>query len=735
MASADKIVKKDIGVDWQENWGSSIAIKVTAPVLWALVFVGMVIAIVVQNNIASELEESINKDADRLAYAASHKLMDLGVGQLSSLMNGLKNDIKETNFAYIVLVVNSNRLILGEHTEKQIKMIRQVPIVTSSTNAKALVATLELYHPPIKQLISTQRKQHLVKIGIPFVLFGLFLAWLIHFIVTKPIFELVNATKAVTDGDLSLRLQTTRKDEFGHLSEFFNQMLDKLQAKQVELSTAVEQAEAASQMKSSFLANMSHEIRTPLTAILGYSDMLKHTVEPKEQREQKINSILRAGKHLQEIINDILDLSKIEAGQLVVEFLSISPIDMVNEINEIISVRAAEKGIDFFVEYNFPLPKRIYTDPTRLRQILLNLCSNAVKFTNEGNVSISIRYVPDSGLMTFEVVDTGIGMTQREIERIFKQFTQADASTTRQYGGTGLGLCISRQLANKLGGDVTCTSAKSVGSKFILSIATGKVDELFTSLEIPKVSSTLTNPHLPTNSLQGDILLAEDTIDNQLLIFMYVERAGANVTVVENGELAVNKAMMQDFDLILMDMQMPVMGGVEATAKLREMGYKKPIVVITANALKEDREKCKAIGADDFITKPLDLTRFYNVLQQYLRTSTHTEHNSDYFSHELADDAEFMEIVNLYVSELPDKISRLETALQDSKWAQLQSIVHNLKGTGASYGYDVITQIATPLNDNLKQNVLDNVEQQTHHLIEVCQQIIALHQSSLRNAS
>ncbi len=401
-----------------------------------------------------------------------------------------------------------------------------------------------------------------------------------------------------------------------------------------ELVSAREQSEAANLSKSAFLANMSHEIRTPMTAILGYVDLLDEPGEissSKELSASAIQTIRTNAKHLLTVINDILDMSKIDAGRMTVERINVSPLHILEQVASLMNPIAKGKGIEFATHCDTPIPNLIQTDPTRLRQILINLVGNAIKFTEVGRVDIHVSLDKKLNQLTFRVVDTGIGMTEQQTElvRKFQPFTQADGSMSRQFGGTGLGLRISDVFANLLGGSIEVQSELGVGSSFILRIATGDLSsmEMIQPEGIDKqnrikpieASGQIALPEHQQPLLGLKILFAEDGPDNQRLISYHLTKAGADVTIAENGRIAVEKVESKElnFDLVLMDMQMPELDGYGATRRLRQLHYTRPIIALTANAMGGDRKKCLDAGCDDYVTKPIDRKLLIDMVKQH----------------------------------------------------------------------------------------------------------------------
>ena len=563
---------------------------------------------------------------------------------------------------------------------------------------------------------------------VPFFIVGILLAVLGSYYIarsiTRPVGRLLDAAKLVASGSYTEKIQVSGKSELGELAREFGNMQGAVMEReqkikdqaeeikqthkikyQVEIARREQQlAESATEAKSRFLANVSHEIRTPLNSIIGYSEMLNDkqvNVEDKAKATEAINS---GGRYLLSIINDVLDLSKIEAGKIELEHIDTCVVSLVAEVKSYMEGFARQKDLTFGMQFSLPLPMYFSADPTRLKQILLNLCNNAIKFTSEGRVDLQVVFDPSKKRFIFVVADTGPGMSDEQQLRLFTAFSQGNQSTNRKYGGTGLGLYISKQLTEMMDGHIKVTSQVGEGSQFAVYLpwVEAQNDEVLnTQAQVDKLISNKQPDEVSVPSIKARILCADDNDDNRRLVAYLLEKTGAEVIMVEDGQQAVETALSEEFDLVLMDMQMPEMDGLQATSLLKQAGFEQPIIMLTANVDTTSKKQIADAGADGHFAKPIDTVRFYALLSELLTSQEDISKSSNTVS------LEYEKLVQNYKQSLTTKLVELQNAFSEKDWENIEIFAHKMKGAAGSFGFDQLSQVAGQAENCIRQQDLD----------------------------
>lgn len=485
------------------------------------------------------------------------------------------------------------------------------------------------------------------------------------------------------------------------------------------LDDARRTAEAANEAKDTFLANVSHEIRTPLTAIIGFSQELPEADEAT--RSADLRSIHRAGRHLLGLVDDLLDLARMDAGRLSFERRPTDLHELLQEVADILRPRARQRGLSLDVSWDEALPVRVCTDALRLRQVLLNLAGNAVKFTERGGVRVFARR--DGDEIRVEVVDTGIGIDPKALPRLFTPFAQADDSIARRFGGSGLGLALSGRLAEGLGGRLEVQSTPEVGSRFTLRLPLDDADRMAARGAAAARPAAAAEAAPAQGAVHGHVLLVEDHPDNQRLLQRLAQRLGAQVTIAGTGGLGLAHALADDPDLVLLDLQLPDLDGLEVLELMRDGGRRGPVIVMSAHGERERGAEAEAAGADAFLGKPVDRLRFEQALRGALSPRRGPAGGGDapLRSRLLDEDASLQDLVAHFVARLPALVDGLRAAREEGRTDELARRLHDLCALGGQYGYPQVTAFARALSacDDaaLSQRLFDR-------FLDLCERIV-----------
>jgi signal transduction histidine kinase/DNA-binding NarL/FixJ family response regulator len=527
---------------------------------------------------------------------------------------------------------------------------------------------------------------------------GLFGSSLFHAAITRRLLMLEESAARIARGEKHLPLPPG-KDEIWRLHEQMSAMATAVADREERLAVARDEALAASRAKSEFLATISHEIRTPMTAIIGMAELLSESpLSP--QGQDYCRRLMRASDTLLSLLNDVLDLAKVEAGLLELHERPFDVRELVNGTVEVFGLPAREKGLALTSHVGEGIPTRLLGDEDRLRQVLVNLVGNALKFTREGEVAIRVDRDPDgdAGFLRFAVSDTGIGIPREKQETIFGSFTQADSSTTREYGGTGLGLSISRRLVEMMDGQISVESEPGAGSTFSFTARLSPVSE--PDLAAGAAASTPVPGALFGKALR--ILVAEDSPDNQVLIRAFLKDTPFQIDIAENGESAVEQFTAGAYDLVLMDMQMPKMDGCSATRAMREWEAARgippaPIIALTANALKEDEERSLAAGCTAHLTKPIRKACLLQAIAACVPAAGAVDAPAPAVRPVARIEAGLEDLIPGYLDNRRRDVDALLLFLEQGDFAGIRDLAHKIKGSGGGYGFDGITEIGGAL--------------------------------------
>ncbi len=713
-----------------------------------------------KDTIGTEQRRRADALAHNLAYTSEYGLLTRNNELLSELINGI---MKEEDIIWAQITDEEGNVLSSSGEKKKPIYENKYPIMTKTIRkrgeeeilfcepgGKGKWEAIGSVHLGMSLVRMNKRMQEAKNkagaVSIIVIIAAFLITLIISKLITSPIRELALATEKISSGDMEVRIKARTGDEIGALADSFNEMTQKLQGVHEKLIYAKEEAEGANYLKSEFLANMSHEIRTPMTGIIGMTDLLLDTELNAEQKDF-LNTTKESANALLNIINDILDISKVEAGKLTLQTIDFNLRMLIEDVVDILVVRASQKGLSLECGIDHNASPLLRGDPGRLRQILMNLGDNAIKFTNSGSVNIAAKLIEETeqtATILFSIVDTGIGIPKAKLERIFEPFIQVDGSVRRRYSGTGLGLSICKRLVRMMGGRIGVENLPQGGSRFWFEIKFRKqspaAPQKLPAAETAPISTTGSdntgrdNPAASLKNIAGPprdiaeeshlsvrILLVEDNPTNQKVVKNAVKKAGYPIDIVDNGKKVAGALSKADYDLILMDVQMPEMDGFETTKKIRrEEGEKKhvPIIAMTAYAMKGDREKCLEAGMDDYISKPIDLQKLLKVIEKW----THSKKPAapidfkDALKRCDGDEKLLRELVQEFIGYIPEHLKALQGAIQSGNSETVEATAHTIKGSAGTLSMKGITQAAVKLEKAGKEKDIKDAKKTAQKL-------------------
>jgi signal transduction histidine kinase/CheY-like chemotaxis protein len=710
--------------DWTKNWNGGVGTKITAILVWTMIVTSLSAMTFYFADYDQKLQRRFHQEAVELIHNAETKKINPSQADLTKYF---ADQIPRLSMIQAgTVTVGQQDAAWGKVPKYSYKKKYLHPM---DKDRKEVDVQFTFIGKDLVEVRELAKKQMMAAFMVFLVFASMIIKFVVKMILSTPQKKLLEVMERIQNGGMNTRIDENRNDEFGVFSKVFNRAMDAIEENQIAMQESEAKAKAANDAKTVFLANMSHEIRTPLTSIMGFAEGIKRKGHINPSDNKALQVLGRNSEHLMKIINEILDMSKIEQGKMEIESIEVRLNHLLYDVESILTINAENKNLQFKVDKVFPLPSRIYTDPTRLKQVLLNICGNAIKFTEKGEVCLKVAWDDQNDKLTFSIQDTGIGMTEAQVVSIFKPFHQADVSTTRKFGGTGLGLHISQQIVKKFKGEIQVTSEEGKGSRFEFGIYVGEPAYLDFADKWESKEKTQDKVY-SSKGMHGTLLVVEDTEDIRILISSMLDESDVEVEFAINGKEAISKTSDKQYDLVLMDAQMPVMGGVEATKNIRSNGYEGPIVFLTANAMKEDFKTYEDAGSNGQLSKPIIAQEFYSKIGIFLGAPMVVEMTQ---ASERKKGDRYKKALDNYMSKLPEKLQQLREAMEACDYVAMKQIIHSLQGSCGSFGLKTTYQTCLEFDKylkGLKPSVNEFLEHLEKSIAEDNEEVIDLKQAS-----